>query len=400
MKKIAIYIFAIIVISMFFCVSPKKENNLKFTSWGSQSEVEIISKIITEYEKSSGQKIEFIHIPQNYFQKIHLLFASSLEPDVIFFNNQNINLYIKADLLEDLTPYFPDIEKEYFKSSIECFKKDGKLYAVPRDISNLVIYVNKDIFKKRDVEYKEKFNSLSELSDTAKKLTTKDVFGINYEYNPLFYVYYLNAGGGGILSDDAKSVIITKKESLNALNNYADFANKYNIAPKKSEAGSMTTAQMFINGKIAMLLSGRWLFPKFNETLEFDWDIIEFPSNEANKVYVDASGWAISKKSKKKKEAIEFVKYLSSKNVSERFSESGLIVPARIDVAKEYLKNGKRHEKIFTDMLKYTKPTPVNGNYNKINDIIIEKSESILSGEKKAEDVFTDEVKKKIESLL
>ena len=59
-----------------------------FSSWGSITEVEILKKIITDYEKENPNvKIKFLHIPQNYFQKIHLLFASKTEPDVIFINN-------------------------------------------------------------------------------------------------------------------------------------------------------------------------------------------------------------------------------------------------------------------------------------------------------------------------
>ena len=89
-----------------------------------------------------------------------------------------------------------------------------------------------------------------------------------------------------------------------------------------------------------------------------------------------------------------------SKKVSEKIAKDGLIVPARIDVANECIKNSIPHEKIFITMLKNTKPTPVNKNYNKINDIIIEKTESVLSGEKRAEEVFDKKTWVKLEGLL
>ena len=81
-------------------------------------------------------------------------------------------------------------------------------------------------------------------------------------------------------------------------------------------------------------------------------------------------------------------------------AKDGLIVPARIDVANEYIKDSIPHEKIFITMLRNTKPTPVNKNYNRINDIIIEKTESVLSGEKRAEEVFDKKTQVKLESLL
>jgi multiple sugar transport system substrate-binding protein len=53
--------------------------------------------MLNDFEtKNPDLKVEFIHVPQNYFQKLHLLFASNLAPDVIFINNLYSPIYIKA----------------------------------------------------------------------------------------------------------------------------------------------------------------------------------------------------------------------------------------------------------------------------------------------------------------
>ncbi|MDR1327138.1 MAG: hypothetical protein LBJ74_01885, partial [Heliobacteriaceae bacterium] len=47
---------------------------IRFASWGSKSEVAIIKPILSEFEaRNPDIKVDFMHIPQNYFQKIHLL---------------------------------------------------------------------------------------------------------------------------------------------------------------------------------------------------------------------------------------------------------------------------------------------------------------------------------------
>lgn len=404
MKKL-IFIFFIICFVLFFFFNQKKENyDIKFASWGSQSETEIIKNLILDFEKQNNVKVQFIHIPENYFQKIHLLFSANLAPDVIFMNNQNINMYISADLLENLNEYFDKELNNFYPVALKSFSKNGKIYAIPRDISNLVLYVNKDILKENGILYKEKINSLKELQDIAQKLTTKDYFGINFEENSLYWLYFVAANGGGVISSDKKQVLLNSEKTIEAINMYSDFVNKYHIAPNISEIGSMTTAQMFINGKIAMYLGGRWMCPKFKETINFNWDIIEFPSSKENPVYVDSSGWAISKKSKKKELAVKLIKYLSSEQISEKFTQSGLIVPARIDVAQIYFKKSKntipQNEHIFVKMLDCATPTTVNENYNKINDILNEEVKNIFSGKEKAENVFNRKVIKEIESLL
>lgn len=390
---------------IFLNQNNENEKILRFSSWGSQSELEILNTVIKDFEsKNKDIKVEFIHIPQNYFQKLHLLYASNLEPDVIFINNQNIQLYINAGLLENISKYFPNADEIFYKRALECFKRNDELYAVPRDISNLVIYYNKDILKKRKVELPSKIDSLEELRILAQQLTTKENFGINFEEDSLYWLYYLASNGGGILSDDKTAIIINKNESIDALNTYSDLVNKYNVAPSKAQIGSMTTAQMFINGKLAMYLGGRWMVPKFRETITFDWDVIEFPSNNKNKVYIDASGWAVSKNSKKKDEAIRLIKHLSSKETIDKFTSSGLIIPARKDSAQSELflnkKNKPQNAKAFLDMLKNAKPTPVNENYNSINDILKEKTQNIFSGEKRAEEAIDKKTIEKLKNLL
>ena len=131
-------------------------------------------------------------------------------------------------------------------------------------------------------------------------------------------------------------------------------------------------AQMFLQGKIAMHVSGRWLVPKYREVAEFDWDVAQFPKGTKGSIVpLDSSGWAISAKSKKKEEAKLLIKYLSSKESLEKFSESGLIVPARIDSAnsKSFLDGKKpKNAKVFLEIIETSKPTPVNVNYNEILD--------------------------------
>ena len=58
----------------------KKQEEITFSSWGSVTEVQVLRQIISDFERdNSNIKVKFMHIPQNYFQKIHLLFASNTD---------------------------------------------------------------------------------------------------------------------------------------------------------------------------------------------------------------------------------------------------------------------------------------------------------------------------------
>ena len=328
-------LFFLFLFSILFCsCSKNRKEEITFSSWGSVTEVKILDKIIEDYEQTNPNiKINFLHIPQNYFQKIHLLFASNQAPDVIFINNLYLPLY--ANKLEPLNEVVDT--KAFNPKALEVMSIDGNLYALPRDISTLVFYRNKNLVKTTP-------KNLDELI-----LAIKDVkpYGISFEKDLYFMLPY----------------VLTMKEDIynpqKSAEFYKNLEGKY--APTSSEVGSLTLAQMFLQGKIGLYLSGRWLYPKIKETANFDWDIIPF----CGTVPLDSSGWAISKNSKHKKEAEEFLKFLSSKQSIEYFNSTNLIVPARMDV--------KVDDSAFEVSIEQSEPVHYGKDYKKISDSLNKK---------------------------
>lgn len=348
MKKLLILFLISFILSG---CTQKSQEEITFSSWGSVSEVKILKQIISDFETENPDiKVKFIHIPQNYFPKIHLLFASNTAPDVIFINNLNLPIY--ANYLEDLSN---EIEySEFYPQSINGLSYNGKLKAIPRDISNLVFYINLDLISKPHPDW-----NLEDFLQIAKSVTDENHFGVSFEEEIYWALPYMQAFGGGIFDKDL-NLIINSQKSQEGLNFYKDLRNKYKVAPSKSQVGSSTQAQMFLDGKIAMYLSGRWMYPKISEKANFNWTVVNFPSK--NGVPCDASGWAIYKNSKHKNSSKKFVKYLASSKSSEYFVHTGLVVPARIKTS-DLIK-----EKAFLEAIKISTNTPVSKDYKKITD--------------------------------
>ncbi len=341
------------------CSQKDERTVIQFASWGSKSEVEIIKPLLSDFEKQNPDiRVDFMHIPQNYFQKIHLLFASNTAPDVIFINNLYLPVY--ANFLEE----FPK-RPEYYPQALEALSYNGELYAIPRDVSNLVIFYNKDLFDKKGVPYPASEWTCEDFLKTAQQLTDANVFGVSFEEDPLFYLPYLMSNGGGFYE-------MEKQESKDAIQFYANLRKKYHVAPLKSESASATMGQMFLQGRLGMYLSGHWMVPKLSEDAEFSWDVAQFPKGtKGSIVQMDASGWAVSKNSKHKTEAIKLVDFLSSKESSEKFKTSGLIVSARKDV--------KESSKVFADAIQTSVPTPVKPDYRELLDKIKKENEALFN---------------------
>ena len=105
------------------------------------------------------------------------------------------------------------------------------------------------------------------------------------------------------------------------------------------------------------------MYPKISENANFPYGIVTFPGTVSS----DASGWAVSKNSKHKNQAVKFVRYLSSKGSIDYFTQSGLIVPARIDSSKNI------KEQAFLEAINKSVPNNVDKNFSKTRDELNKK---------------------------
>lgn len=411
----------IIVLSIFLlfttgCTKKPDKVMLEFISWGSKSEVAIIKPLIAEFEeKNPGISVKFIHTPDNYFRKLHLLVASKLTPDVVFINNIYGALYADNGVFLDLGKFMERdgiAAKDFSPQALGTFQRNNKLYAIPRDVSNLVIYYNKDIFDRYNVPYPDENWTYKDFLTTAGQLThdvdgngRTDLFGISFREEPLFWLPYLLSNGGGVISQDLKDIIIGKPASVEAIQFYSDLRNRYHVAPTKSETGSATVEQLFMQGKLAMLLSGRWFVPIYRRELTFNWDVAGFPSGKEGSITAcDASGWAISAKSKHPEEAWRFVSFLATRKSIEKFTQSGLIVPARVDVLKSpvFLDTSQppAHPEVFITTMESSVPTPVVKKYQEITDILQNSLEPVWAGKTPPQQVVNKEFIEKLRKTL
>ncbi|MCQ2957738.1 MAG: sugar ABC transporter substrate-binding protein [Candidatus Gastranaerophilales bacterium] len=413
MKKVFLYL----LIFIFFIIgcTNKTDNkiHLTYSTWGSKSEIDTVKELIAVYEQDNPDiKIDLIHIPDNYFQKIHLLIASNLAPDIIFVNNLNAKLYIDANKFEPLNKYLGNSEniskKDFIENSFAPFTYYNKIYGIPRDISNLVIYYHKVIFDKYNVPYPDDNWTMDEFLKTAQKLTKDinndkkiDILGVGFEKNSLFWLPFLWSNGGGILNDKGE-IIIDNENSKCALQFYSDLRNKYHVAPKVDEQASLTTSQLFMQGKIAMHLCGRWCSLTYKKDKNLSWDVAKFPQGKNGSVVgLDVSGWAISSSSKHKREAWKFIEFLASEKSMEKFTESGLIIPSNKKVANSliFLTPPPSNAKVFIEAINNAKATPVCEKYSEINDILNEKFEEFFNGKLNIDDIINKEMILKLNNL-
>ena len=415
MKRLVLIFSIVFLLLCTSCAKKEDKISISFSTWGSQSEIATIKYLISNFEKENPDiKIKLIHIPDNYFQKLHLLIASNLTPDVMFVNNLNFRMYLQAGKFEPLNEYIEQsgvlAKTDFIQNSFIPYTYSGEIYAIPRDISNLVVYYNKDIFDENNLPYPDDNWDMEDFLNIAKILTLDtdfngkiDLWGVGFEEKPLFWLPFLLSNGGGIISPIDGSLIINSQKSKEALQFYSDLRNKYNVAPKVHEQASLTTSQLFLQNKVAMHMCGRWCSLTYKKNAEFNWDVVRFPrGKEGSIVGLDVSAWGISSTSKHKMAAWKFIEYLSSDSSSEVLTKGGLIFPAKLNVANSriFLSAPPENAVAFLDAVDDAVPTPVCIKYSELIDLLDENLESFFNGNVSVEEAISDELVEKLSKLL
>ncbi|MDD3594100.1 MAG: sugar ABC transporter substrate-binding protein [Candidatus Gastranaerophilales bacterium] len=397
-------ILNILIIALFLTACSRQEDTtiIKFSTWGSKSEINMLKPLLNEFEVQNPDiKVELVHVPNNYFQKLHLLIISNLAPDVMFVNNINGKIYMENDKFEDLTPFLTsEIKADFFPNTLKAGSDNGKLYIIPRDISNLAVYYNKDLFDAKGIPYPDSNWTIEEFGNTAKKLSDSNHFGVGFEKHPMYWLPFLWSNGGGLIAADNKTIILAEQRSKDALRFYVDLRIKYHAAPYDDEQSSATTTQLFLQQKTAMQLSGRWITPTLNQNAAFKWGAVTFPKGtNGSVVNADVSGWAMSSSSKHKKQAWRLIEFLSSKKAISEITKGGLIVPSRISIANsEVFKDD--NSKIFIKAVDNAIPTPAPAKYQEMIDILSETLQPVFLGKQDVDEAINNKFITKFKNLL
>ncbi|KQL52863.1 hypothetical protein AN964_04580 [Heyndrickxia shackletonii] len=259
---------------------------LKFTYWGDPLEKKSIEDILKAFNKShpniyvTGQQIQ-----GNYLEKMTTMASSNTLPDVGYFTEGSLSPWVKSGAIKDLKPLFDSGEfGDKLKYSIFQYEKDGPIAgsSVANEVNN--IYYNKELFDELGMPYPpakaEDAWTWDEFVDVAKKLTVdrngkhpddpgfdpKNIktYGVsNFTY---FYENFLFSNDGGIISEDGKTILLNKPETIEALQRMQDLMYVYHVMPTPASLSTLpNTDTALLTKRVAMDVDGQWAMQVLGE---------------------------------------------------------------------------------------------------------------------------------------
>lgn len=322
------------------------QSTVEFATWGGTEDLDIYEQLIEQFEAENPDVIvDLIHIPSagDYEQNLATLIAAGAAPDVFFINNISLPGFAAQGAFLPLEQFAtPEFLEDFFPGHLDAFRYNGELMALPRDISNMVLFYNQDMFAEAGIAAPGEGWSWDDFMAAAQALTQDtdgdgvlDQFGFGYSTFYLFWQPWVWSNGGRFFSEDFSEFTLNQGAALEGLEYYVGLRCGENVAPTSEQAAERSAASMFADGDAAMIVDGRWRVAPLlsNEAVDFNWDVALFPEGAAGSVIdVDGSGWGISSTSNDPETAWRFIEYVSSAEAQALWTEAGIIIPSRRSV--------------------------------------------------------------------
>ncbi|MFZ7946356.1 extracellular solute-binding protein [Neobacillus sp. 19] len=365
-----------------------------------------IESIVPLYEKETGNKVKLNVFPYNglYEKYVTASTTKSDEFDVAFVDvgwTPLLNSVGYLTPIKEVDPKFsldPEIlEYNYFTrwdKEKQYPTKDGDVVTLPVNGNLQLLYYRKDILKDLGVEPPKTWDDVLNI---AKKVhdPKKEMYGfvtggqsgnrVSYDFLPFLYSH-----GGDILANPAEkdyTVIINNDAGKRAVDTWLELMTKY-APPGIADIGQSDVLSYLATGKAAMGLTVAAQFSFMDDpSYSVVKDKIDFVVPPAGEGGTPASTngaflMGIPQGSQNKQGALDFMKWLTSKEAQIEFTKSGGI-PVRKDIYTSELADQPefRYLKAMEEAAKYTYSRPAIKNYTELEDLLGRSLNKILIGE-------------------
>lgn len=315
-----------IIVGLLIMVSTVIANAVELTFWhtGTEDEADAIQEVAKDFTKKTGitVKTSVFSWPQSR-TKFLTAIAAGVTPDIGTMGSTWPTFFGLKGGMINLSKEFPEetkriVDKTFPGAMRPCMYK-GNVYGVRYDINIMLMFVRLDIFKELGLSvpgtWEEFTVVLSKLQAAGKSFAMG--WGNKEWIGALPYIWQ---AGGTIYTDGGKKSNLSSPESLKGLKFFTDMYRKYGVPH-----GRIDVLTGFITGEYPVIIDGDWIGTRVtiqSPELAGKWAVAPFPKGPAgNTGFIGGRGMGIFTRSKHKKEAIQFIEYITSAEVQAKLFE-------------------------------------------------------------------------------
>ncbi|MDN3017901.1 ABC transporter substrate-binding protein [Neobacillus drentensis] len=330
-------VFALLLAGCSSSSSTKEDESgkvvLKFLhKWPQPEYAPYFEEVVKDFEKQNPNiKIKMEAIADEPIKdKLRVILGGNEVPDIMFsWSGEFARKFVRANAALDLTPYLNEDtawKNSFIPASLQPFTSDGKNYGIPLRFNGKFFVYNKKIFEKYNLQEPATWDEFLQTLDTLKKGGETPLILGNQD--PWAAIHYLTGLNQKEVSQDVRmkdynpgSGEFTDPGYVKAMELLADLNKKGYFMKNVNSSSHDMAKQLFFAGKGAIMYVELEEFADMDKNMKGNWGFFPMPSiadGKGNQNFITGApdGFIVSSKTKHPKEAIQFLKFLTSKENS------------------------------------------------------------------------------------
>ncbi len=342
--------------------SSTPDNGTKLTMWVRSATDQFSQRLVDAYNASHKNHVALTIIPNdNYLTKVGTAAGSNSLPDILASDVVYTPNYTTKGLFQDITPelkalpYYDTIAK----SHLAVATLNGKTYAVPHKLDSSVLFYNKTLFAKAGIagppaNFADILTDARKITALGNGVTGFDIAGSCGGCGVYTLFPYAWAAGVDVLPDGGKKVDIDNDTFKQIFGLYRQLTDEKLVASGDKTQDGSTWPNNFLSGNVGMLALGSPIVGSLLQQKKFDWGVTSLMAPDGSKTatFVGGDVAGISKSSKHKAQAWDFLKWTLDDNAQVEIIAKNGDLPCRTDLTGNKYTASDPRTKFIADGLK------------------------------------------------
>jgi multiple sugar transport system substrate-binding protein len=380
------------------CGGAGSGGDIRFLVFGDPEEIQAYRDLISAYERrDEAGDVQLIEASdrEDLLARLSSSFAGGSPPDAFLLNYRFYGQFAARGVLEPVEKRVEDSDvfepEDFFPQALEAFHWDDVLTCLPQNVSSLVVYYNRNLFRRFRVAEPKRGWTWTEFVIRAVNLTRDAqgrpvtagdpeqgavrpaIYGLGVEPTLIRLAPFVWSNGGEVVDDLERPTRFTLEtpQALGALQEFLKLRKDYGAVPSDVDVEAEDDESRFQNGRLAMLLSSRRSTPTFRTIKAFDWDVAPLPVMRQPAGILHSDAYCMAKDGDHDA-AWRFVEFANSPEGQTIVAKTGRTVPSleRVARSEAFLDPTAkpRHSEVFLEGIPSIRRVPTISTWPEIED--------------------------------
>jgi multiple sugar transport system substrate-binding protein len=361
---------------------------IRFLVFGEPEELRAYRDVVRAFsDREPDVRVQLITASdrEDLLARLSTSFAGGSPHDVFLLNYRFYGQFAARGALEPLGDRLAESEvfreNDFYAEPLEAFRWDGELTCLPQNVSSLVVYYNRELFRRYRVPEPRAGWKWDDMVGKALRLTRDlngdgdiDLHGLGIEPSIIRVAPFVWSNAGEIVDDqnDPTRFTLDTPEALEAMQKLFDLRQTHFVVPSEEEVEAEDDETRFQNGRLAMVLSSRRSTPTFRTITDFEWDVAPLPVHRDPAGILHSDAYCMARESDSKDAAWRFVEFALGPEGQRIAARTGRTVPSLRAVATSpaFLDPSKppRSSRVFLDTIPVIRRVPSISTWPEIED--------------------------------